>query len=48
MQERLGVDGVFEYLGMDQDEPTNFYMRIVHQEIRRGLMPTLKRSENVY
>ena len=44
MQERIGVDGVFEYLGMDEDEPANFYMRIVHQEIRIGAMPVLKRS----
>lgn len=43
-QQRLGVDGVFDYLGMGSDEPSKFHMRIVHQEIRLGLIPTLKRS----
>jgi pimeloyl-ACP methyl ester carboxylesterase len=43
-QERLGVDGVFDYLGMGSGNPTKFHMRIVHQEIRLGLIPTLKRT----
>jgi len=44
-QKTLGVDGVFEYMGID-DEPAKFHMRIVHHEIRLGLMPTLKRSQS--
>jgi pimeloyl-ACP methyl ester carboxylesterase len=43
-QSRLGVDGVFDYLGLDSDTPTKFHMRIVHHEIRLGLMPTLNRG----
>lgn len=43
-QARLGVDGVFEYLGLGTDNPTKFHMRIVHHEIRLGLIPTLKRA----
>ena len=43
-QARLGVDGVFDYMGIGSDEPTKFHMRIVHHEIRLGLMPTLNRD----
>lgn len=43
-QRKLGVDGVFDYLGLDSDEPTKFHMRIVHHEIRLGLIPTLQRE----
>ncbi len=43
-QSRLGLDGVFDYMGYNQGEPTKFHMRIVHHEIRLGLIPTLKRS----
>lgn len=46
IQKRLGVDGVFEYMGLNSDDPAKFHMRIVHQEIRLGLIPTLKRSAN--
>jgi hypothetical protein len=41
-QRRLGLDGVLEYVGAGTGG-AEFYIRIVHHEMRLGLLPALRR-----
>lgn len=45
IQRRLGIDGVLAYVtGKDNEPPPEFLLRIVHHELRIGLMPALARD----
>jgi pimeloyl-ACP methyl ester carboxylesterase len=41
--ERLGMQGIIDYV-CDGDEPPEFRIRIVHHDLRTGLLPALRRE----
>ncbi len=41
VRDRLGVDGILDYV-LDDDEPPDFRIRIVHHELRTGTLPELR------
>ncbi len=43
LRQYLGIDGILDYV-CDGDVPPDFRIRIVHHDLRIGLMPTLRRG----
>jgi hypothetical protein len=41
--EGLGLQGILDYV-LDGDEPPEFRIRIVHHDLRTGLLPALRRE----
>ncbi|RMF13530.1 MAG: hypothetical protein D6761_10950 [Candidatus Dadabacteria bacterium] len=47
IQKQIGVSGVIDYVqGAPGEDPPEFKLRIVHHELRLGLIPTLNREES--
>lgn len=49
VQRRLGIDGVLDYVaGKNNEAPPEFLLRVVHHELRVGLIPALKRDSSIH